>query len=306
MSFTEIVQLINNIFSYQLFQINNKAVTLTSLIMFAIWLTLFMILSKFLKKGILKVLSRTHVEEGTRYVFGRITQYIVIVFGALMAFQFVGIDLSGLAVIFGFLSVGIGFGLQNITSNFVAGLILLFERPIRVGDRLMVGDVEGDVVEINIRSTTIRSIDNIHVIVPNSDFISSNVVNWSYSDKKVRIVLEVGVSYSSDLDTVIRALREVAEENEEILKKPEPEVMLMNFGDSSWDMQVRAWIKEPKRHRNVRSDLNCAIVQKFRQNGVEIPFPQRDLHVRSPLPLPLSSNNQTKENDAVHVNQVSK
>jgi small-conductance mechanosensitive channel len=285
MSFSELVQTINNIFNYPLFPIGNMQITLTALIIFGIWLAIFALLSKFLKRAILNLLAKTQIEEGTRYIFARIAQYAVIVFGALMAFQFVGIDLSGLAVIFGFLSVGIGFGLQNVTSNFVAGLILLFERPIKVGDRLVVGDIEGDVAEINIRSTTIRSIDNIHIIVPNSDFISNNVVNWSHSDKKVRIVLEIGVSYNSDLDTVIRSLREVAEENQEVLKKPDPEVMLMNFGDSAWDMQLRVWIKDPKRHRNVRSDLNCAIVHKFRKNDVEIPFPQRDLHVRSPLPL---------------------
>ncbi|MFQ5630063.1 MAG: mechanosensitive ion channel family protein [bacterium] len=295
MSFSEFVQLILNIFKYPLFRIGDMQVTLTSLIMFGVWLAVFAALSKFLKKGILNLLSKTQIDEGTRYIFARIAQYAVIIFGALLAFQFVGIDLSGLAVIFGFLSVGIGFGLQNITSNFVAGLILLFERPIKVGDRLMVGDVEGDVVEINIRSTTVRTINNVHIIVPNSDFISNNVVNWSFGDKKVRIEIAVGVSYDSDLDTVLQSLQEVADENHEVLKKPAPEVLLMNFGDSSWDMQLRVWIKDPKRHRNVRSDLNCAIVHKFRQNHVEIPFPQRDLHVRSPLPVPLSSSNQQKD-----------
>lgn len=286
MSFTEIVQLIHNIFSYPLFPIGNMQVTLSSLIMFGVWLALFGLLSRFLKRGLLKLLQRTQIDEGTRYVFARVIQYIVIVFGALLAFQFVGIDLSGLAVIFGFLSVGIGFGLQNITSNFVAGLILLFERPIKVGDRLLVGDVEGDVVEINIRSTTVRTINNVHIIVPNSDFISNNVVNWSYGDKKVRIEIDVGVSYASDLETVLTALREVAEENREVLNKPEPEVLLMSFGDSSWNMQLRGWIRDPKNHRVVRSDLNCAIVRKFRERDIEIPFPQRDLHIRSPLPVP--------------------
>ena len=288
MSFSELIGLIHNIFSFPVFSIGNMQVTLTSLIMFGVWIAIFAVLSRFLKRGILNLLSRTQIEEGTRYIFARVTQYTVIIFGALLAFQFVGIDLSGLAVIFGFLSVGIGFGLQNITSNFVAGLILLFERPIKVGDRLVVGDAEGDVVEINIRSTTIRSINNVHIIVPNSDFISNNFVNWSYSDKKVRIEINVGVSYDSDLETVLRSLHEVAAECPQVLKKPEPEALLVEFGDSSWNMQLRVWIRDPKNHRNVRSDLNCAIVHKFRENKIEIPFPQRDLHVRSPLPLPLA------------------
>lgn len=301
MSFSEIVQLIHNIFSYPLFPIGNMQVTISSLVMFGIWLAIFALLAKFLKRGLLKLFAKTQIDEGTRYVFARVIQYLVIVFGALIAFQFVGIDLSGLAVIFGFLSVGIGFGLQNITSNFVAGLILLFERPIKVGDRLLVGDIEGDVVEINIRSTTIRTINNVHIIVPNSDFISNNVVNWSYGDRKVRIEIEVGVSYASDLETVLAALQEVAVENSEVLKKPAPEVMLMSFGDSSWNMQLRAWVHDPKNHRKVRSNLNCAIVKKFRERGVEIPFPQRDLHIRSPLPVPYTAAPQVREGRTTQV-----
>jgi small-conductance mechanosensitive channel len=177
--------------------------------------------------------------------------------------------------------------LQNIASNFVAGLILLFERPIKVSDRVTVGDTEGDVKEINIRSTIIRSLNNIDIIVPNSEFVSSRVVNWTHGDIKIRLDVEVGVSYNSDLDTVLEALKEVALENPEILRTPEPDVLLGEFGESSWNMKLRAWIDKPQRHPVVRSDINCAIVRKFRERGVEIPFPQRDLHLRSPLPTPL-------------------
>ena len=128
---------------------------------------------------------------------------------AIVAFQTIGINLSGLAVIFGLLSVGIGFGLQNVVSNFIAGLILLFERPISVGDRVTVGDTEGDVMEIKIRATIIRSLNNISIIVPNSEFISGRVINWSHGDAKVRLEIEVGVSYNSDLDLVLASLKEV-------------------------------------------------------------------------------------------------
>jgi small-conductance mechanosensitive channel len=170
----------------------------------------------------------------------------------------------------------------------VAGLILLFERPIKVGDRITVGNTEGDVVEINIRSTTILSLNNIAIILPNSEFVSSTVINWTYGDQKIRPEIDVGVSYNSDLDTVVRCLREVAEEQPEVLTNPGPEVLHAGFGDSSWNMRLRAWIGDPKRHPHVRSALNCAIVRKFRENGVEIPFPQRDLHVRPPLPVLLA------------------
>ena len=232
---------------------------------------------------------RFQIEESKTYTMLRINHYIIMIIGSIVAFQFVGINLSGLAVIFGLLSVGIGFGLQNVTSNFIAGLILLFEQPIKIGDRIMVGDTEGDVLEINIRSTTIRSLNNVSIIVPNSEFVSSNVVNWSHGDPKIRLVVEVGVSYQSDLDTVLRSLQEVAEEHPEVLKNPEPDVIFRNFGDSSWNMVLRAWIKHPYKHHIVRSELNCAIVWKFRENHVEIPFPQRDLHVRSAQPIPIKN-----------------
>jgi small-conductance mechanosensitive channel len=198
----------------------------------------------------------------------------------------VGIDLSGLAVIVGLLSVGIGFGLQNITSNFISGLILLFERPIKIGDRITVGHTEGDVIAINMRSTTIRSLNNISIIVPNSEFVSSQVINWSHGDPKVRLDVHVGVSYHSDLDAVIQALREVAEESPSVLKNPEADVLFSGFGDSSWNMELRVWLEDPKKYYLTRSEINCAIVHKFREYGIEIPYPQRDLHVRSPLSMP--------------------
>ena len=251
-------------------------------------LGLFGLVSRIIGRLIMhRALRRLRMAEGTAYTILRITHYTIMLVGALVAFQFIGIDLSGLAVIFGLLSVGIGFGLQNITSNFISGLILLFERPIRVGDRVTVGDVEGDITEINIRSTTVRSLNNISIIVPNSDFVSSQVVNWSHRDPKVRLEVDVGVSYGSDLDVVLRCLNEVAAENDDVLKTPVPEVLHTGFGDSSWNMRLRAWVADPKRHWYVRSALNCAIVRKFREEGVEIPYPQRDLHLRSPLPLPV-------------------
>jgi small-conductance mechanosensitive channel len=284
----ELLHSIRALLNTRLFTISNTEVTLSAIFLFLFILLVIVIFSRlFARKLVERILVRLQIDEGTRYTFRRIIEYSFILIGAIIAFQSIGINLSGVAVIFGLLSVGIGFGLQNITSNFVAGLILLFERPIKVGDRVTVGDIEGDVVEINIRSTTIRSLNNIDIIVPNSEFVSSRVVNWSHGDLKIRLDAEVGVSYSSDLDTVLRVLKEVALENQEILREPEPDVLLQEFGDSSWNMRLRAWIDNPKRHLVVRSDLNCAIVRKFRENGVEIPFPQRDLHLRSPLPTPL-------------------
>jgi len=291
MTFTNLLEQINKILNAALFSLGEAKISLGSFLKFIIILTLFIYISKKISDWFAKkIFAKLPLQEGTQYVLKRFSEYALIVIGIIIAFNSIGIDLRGLTVIFGLLSVGIGFGLQNITSNFISGLILLFEQPIKVGDRVTVGDTEGDVLEINIRSTTIRSLNNISYIVPNSEFISAHVINWSHEDPKVRIDLNVGVSYNSDLDLVVRSLTEVAIDNKEVLKHPKPEVLFMEFGDSSWNLKLRVWIINPKRHYYVRSDLNCAIVHKFRENNIEIPFPQRDLHVRSPLPVPFSND----------------
>jgi small-conductance mechanosensitive channel len=287
MTLTELERFLSQVFHYKLFEINRTPVTPSSILMFLAVLLVFFLLSRLLQR-ILKnrILTHLRIDPGVQYTLSRLSHYITMIIGCLLAFQFIGIDLSGLAVIVGLLSVGIGFGLQNITSNFIAGVILLFERPIKIGDRVTVGHTEGDVEAINMRSTTIRSLNNISIIVPNSEFISSQVINWSYGDPKVRLVVEVGVSYDSDLDRVIQSLREVADECPDALKIPEPDVLLSGFGDSSWNMQLRVWLRDPFNYYVIRSEVNCAIVRKFRERGIEIPYPQRDLHLRSPLPVP--------------------
>jgi small-conductance mechanosensitive channel len=288
MKLSDVIEFVEYFLNFKLFEINKTAVTPSSIFMFVVFIAAFALTSRLLQRVLrAHLFSRMRIDEGMQYTLTRIIHYLVMIIGAVVAFQFIGIDLTGLAVIVGFLSVGIGFGLQNITSNFVAGLILLLERPIKVGDRIMVGNQEGDVVEINMRSTTIRTLNNIAVIVPNSEFVSSKLENWSYGDETVRVDVNVGVSYESDLETVIRSLREVAAEHPEVLKKPAPDVLHTGFGDSALNMRLRIWLEDSQRHLEVHSEINCAIVRKFQQNGIEIPFPQRDLHVRSPLPLPI-------------------
>jgi small-conductance mechanosensitive channel len=287
MNLKEIEGFIGHLFHYRLFEINRTPVTLSSVVMFIVVITIFYILSRLLQNLLRsKILTHFRIDKGTQFTMSRISHYLVMIIGLIVAFQFIGIDLSGLAVIVGLLSVGIGFGLQNITSNFIAGIILLFERPIKIGDRVTVGRTEGDVVAINMRSTTVRSLNNIAFIVPNSEFISTQVINWSHGDPKVRLVVEVGVSYNSNLDLVVRALREVADESPYVLKTPEPDVLLSGFGDSAWNMELRVWLPDPYRYYFIRSEINCAIVRKFKQLEIEIPYPQRDLNIRSPLPVP--------------------
>ena len=264
MNLSDVTRFLESFMNFKLFEINKTAVTPSSIVMFLLFIAVFGMASHLLQR-LLKahVFSRLRIDEGIQYTLTRITHYLIMIIGAVIAFQFIGIDLTGLAIILGFLSVGIGFGLQNITSNFVAGLILLIERPIKVGDRVMVGSQEGDVVEIKMRSTTIRTLNNIAVIVPNSEFVSSKLENWSYGDQKVRLDVDVGVSYESDLETVIRSLMEVAAEHPEVLKNPAPDVLHSGFGDSAWNMRLRIWLEHPRRHPEVQSDINCAIVRKF-------------------------------------------
>jgi small-conductance mechanosensitive channel len=289
MKLSDVVEFVEYFLNFRLFEINKTAITPSSILMFLVFIALFAVTSRVLQRVLkTQVFSRMSIDMGMQYTLTRITHYLIMIIGAVVAFQFIGIDLTGLAIILGFLSVGIGFGLQNITSNFVAGLILLLERPIKVGDRIMVGNQEGDVVEINMRSTTIRTVNNVAVIVPNSEFVSAKLENWSYGDETVRMDVNVGVSYESDLETVVRSLTEVAAEHPEVLKNPAPDVLHIGFGDSAWNMRLRVWLGDSQRHLEVQSEINCAIVRKFQQNRVGIPFPQRDLHIRSPLPLPIT------------------
>jgi len=290
MDLSTVLTTLDQFFTYPLFTVNQTPITLSSLAFFVVIMGIFWMVNTILRKFLNnRVLRRFKMPLATRYTLTRIIQYVFLFIGIVIGFQVIGVDLSGVAVVFGFLSVGIGFGLQNLTSNFIAGLMLLFEQHIQVGDRITVGDTEGDVTEINIRSTTIRSLNNIAIVVPNSEFVSTTVINWSHGDPKTRLEIEVGVSYNSDLDKVMSSLLEAAKEHPLVLSHPEPKAWLMSFGDSAWNMRLLAWVGDPQGRRQILSDINCAIVKKFRKSGVEIPFPQRDLHIRTPLPLPISS-----------------
>jgi|AntRauTorcE11897_2_1112592.scaffolds.fasta_scaffold00131_35 small-conductance mechanosensitive channel len=283
---SESLEYLWDLLQVHLFSIQNNPVTFLKLIVFVLLIVGFAMFASFVKRMLNnRILPRFVKDSGLKYTLARMSQYVIVVIGIFISFQFLGINLTGLAVIFGFLSVGIGFGLQNVTSNFISGLIVLFERPISVGDRVSVSNIEGDVEEINIRSTTVKTLDNISIIVPNSEFVSKDVINFSHGDTTYRLGLDVGVSYSSDLDKVLKALNEVAEESEHVLKHPEHDVQLRSFGDSSWDMKLFVWVPDVKKRYQVQNELNQAIVRKFAEYEIEIPFPQRDLHVRSGLDM---------------------
>jgi len=229
-----------------------------------------------------RLLARTRIDIGVRQAVGSIFRYVIVAIGFMIILQTAGINLSALTVLAGALGIGVGFGLQNITNNFLSGLIILVERPIKVGDRIDVGRVTGDVVKISPRATTIVTNDNIAIIVPNSEFISSQVINWSYTNRDVRLNFPIGVAYHSDPELVRKVLLEVAADHSGVLKERNADVLLQEFGDSSLNFILRVWTRDYATTPGVlRSELNYAICKKFKEHGIEIPFPQRDLHVRS-------------------------
>ena len=226
------------------------------------------------------LLPQTRLDEGLQYTITKITGYIVVGMAFYLSMTRV-FSFQSLGYVIAALSVGIGFGLQEVVSNFVSGLILLFERPLKVGDTVRVGETEGEVERINIRATTVRSQNNIFILVPNKDLITQNVINYTHFDPRLRLVLKVGVAYGSDTGLVERLLLEAAREHPRVLKRPPPEVLFQGFGDSSLDFELRAWVGRPAYRFTCRSELNFAIDRVFRDNGVTIPFPQRDLHLKT-------------------------
>jgi len=226
-------------------------------------------------------MSKSDIQLGVRVAVASLVRYVVLGIAFIVVLQFMGIDMTSLALLFGALGVGIGFGLQNITNNFVSGLIILLERPIKVGDRIEMGGVSGDVTNISMRATTIRTNDNISMIVPNSDFITSTVINWSHTDRNVRFNFPVSVSYREDPERVRGLLLEVARENKGVLVTPSPDVLFKEYADSAIVLNLRVWTRDYiDRPGVLKSQLYYAIFRRFREQGVEIPYPQRDVHIK--------------------------
>lgn len=233
--------------------------------------------------GLLEVaiLQRLEVDAGARYAANAISRYLIIVVGVLVVINMLGMEWNRLQWLVAALGVGLGFGLQEIVGNFVSGLIILFERPFRIGDTVTVGSVSGTVTRINIRATTITDWDRKELIVPNKAFITDQVVNWTLSDPVLRVIVRVGIAYGSDTILARRLLLETAEANSRALRDPAPQVWFMGFGDSSLNFEVRVFVMGLPEILPVTHELHEAIDQTFRKHGIEIAFPQRDLHLRS-------------------------
>lgn len=257
-------------------------VTVWSLILAVASTTLTLIAARNLP-GIIEIsaLRRLSIDAGTRYAITAISRYLIITVGLLIAFNQVGIGWGKAQFVVAALGVGLGFGLQEIVANFVSGVIILFERPIRIGDAVTVNDLSGIVARIQIRATTIIDWDNREILVPNKSFITSNVTNWTLTDPVTRIVFPVGVAYGSDAAQVHAIISKVIEDHPLVLDQPAPSVFFAGFGDSSLDFEVRAFVKDVQQRFPTRHALHLALEKALREAGIEIPFPQRDLHLRS-------------------------
>ena len=228
-----------------------------------------------------RIANRRHIDPGLRYTICRLVKYLVITVGLLIALkQSFGVDLTSIAVIFTALSVGIGFGLQYLAADIASGFILLFERPIRIGDRITIGDDEGDVKSINLRTTVVTTNDQIAIIVPNSKLVSQRVINWSYGDPRARIAIPVGVADDSDIQLVTDTLIDAARDVPNVLTEPAPRVQFLKFGDYSLDFRLLVWTNQPRHHVQLRSDINYRIAKLFRERSIRIPYPTQEFLLR--------------------------
>jgi len=275
----------------RVWEIGNLKISIGNILLFFISIWLAVQIARFVR-FILEgdVLPRLNLARGVPGAISSIMTYLIIGFGIIIAMITAGIDLSSFALLAGALGVGIGFGLQNIVNNFISGLILIFERPIQIGDAVQVEELSGRVTHIGIRSSTIKTWDGAEVIVPNGNLISNKLINWTLSDQRRRIDIKVGVAYGTDISLVMETLLECAKQNEKILTAPVPYVLFNDFGESSLEFELRCWTSDFASWVQIRSDIRVAIDKAFEKVGIVIPFPQRDLHIIS---------DKTKEKDEI-------
>jgi small-conductance mechanosensitive channel len=282
-NYREIIEQLKIYWSFELFKLGDSPFTTKTLISLIVSLfLLFYLTSKIKKLMIKRVFPRYNMDIGVSQSIATISSYLLIIIGLFVIFQTTGIDLSAVGLLIGALGIGIGFGLQSVTNNFISGIIILFERPVKVGDRIEIDDLAGNIITISARTTTVITNDNIAVIVPNSDLVNSRVINWSHLNRNVRLNFPVGVSYKENPEIIKKLLIEVADSNPGVLKEPKPDVLFDSFGDSSLDFKLRVWTADYSDTPMVlKSQLYYAIFKKFKEHNIEIPFPQRDLHLKS-------------------------
>lgn len=263
-----------------IFNVSGQGISVVSFFYFIVVIIFSVVLSRlivrFLKKN---VYSQTEIERGAQYTLSRLIRYVTVTIGFLIALQMIGFDLSVLAVFGGLFGVGIGFGLQNIFSNFASGIILMLERPIQVGDIVELDGILGKVEEIRFRVAVVNTFDNESIIVPNSELVSEKVTNWSYGgDRTLRLRIPIGVDYGTDIETVENILLEIAEGEEKVLSDPEPQVFFKEHADSSLNFELRVWIPDPRDRIIVKDNIRRKIDKRLNEAGIGIPFPQTDVH----------------------------
>lgn len=251
-----------------------------------------------------EVLPHHGVDKGVQISITRLVHYAVLTIGFIVLLRILGFGLNQITILGGALGVGIGFGLQAIVNNFVSGLILLFERPIKVGDIIDVGDQIGEVKELGLRATTVQTFDNAEIVIPNSQLITDSLTNWTLAEKKTRIKVPVGVAYGTDITEVLKILLACAEANPMVLSTPKPTALFLSFGNSSLDFELRVWIADFNERLTVLSELNQDIEAEFETADIEIPFPQTDLHLRSVDQDALSSLYELKKTDSIDKSEV--
>jgi potassium efflux system protein len=269
------------------FIIGNFEISLASLVIGIAVLLLAIIVSRTVRSFMERRLAaRANLDPGIQYTVLRLIHYLVIALGLLFAFKNAfNADLTAFAVLFGALSLGIGFGLQFIAGDIASGFILLFERPVRVGDFISINGpdnklTEGRVQSINLRTTIVITNDHLAAIVPNSKLVNQNLINWSYGERRSRISIPVGVAYDSDVDLVTETLQRAAEGVELVMEEPKPKVQFLSFGDYSLNFRLLIWTNRPRRHAQIKSDINYRIQRLFKEANIEIPFPRQDLNLR--------------------------
>jgi potassium efflux system protein len=271
-------------------------ITLTNLVMAVILAAVTFVAARNLP-GVLEItiLKQLPLDAGARHAFTTLCRYAIVALGTILTFNTLGIRWTSLQWLIAALGVGLGFGLQEIVANFVSGLIVLFERPYRVGDFVTVGAVNGTVTRIRIRATTVRDLERRELIVPNKNFITGELINWSLTDKILRITVPVGVAYGSDTASTEKLLLKVARENPEVLAEPEPAALFLGFGDNSLNFELRVFIDDPMKRFTIMHQLHRSIDDEFRLAGIVIAFPQRDVHLDQLGPLEVNVvSNQPK------------
>ena len=279
----EVFSWIKTTWHLELFHLGKSPFTVQTLILLLLSLFLLFYLSGLFRKLLIKKIFPSYkLDVGVGQSVATIVRYFLIIIGLFIIFQTTGIDLSALGLLVGALGVGIGFGLQSITNNFISGLIILFERPVKVGDKVEIGDLTGNISDISARATIIITNDNIAVIVPNSDLINKQVINWSHNNNQIRLNFPVNVSYKEDPVKVREVLLGVVKGYPGILETPEPYVRFTEFGENSLNFLLQIWTIDYIHNPAVlKSEIYFAIFKKFKEENIVLPFPQRDIHIKS-------------------------